>query len=392
MGAALRPGDGVDLVQDHRLDTGQGVARRRREHQEEGLGGGDQDVRRLGGHRAALGGRGVAGTDADPDLRLGLSEADGLLPDAGERAAQIALHVHRQGLERGHVQHTAALARLGGRGHRGQPVQGGEEGGQGFSGAGRGHHQHVRALGDGTPGTLLRGGGRGEGPAEPAAGRGRERVECGAGHSSIVHPTTDNRPDLRKRGTGRGGERGLGEPGAPVGAWGRRPGKSGGGAGRGRCRLEPWRHGSRHDTGATRSCPASTSCGPGTSGRRSSSTPTRRSSWPRSPTAWTCSTTAAASSTRAPAPSRWSTPRPRTPGTRRGPRAGSTAPCTRRPTSSPRSRPRRHASAVPPASSRPSSTTRTPSTSSTRSCAPPTRGTPSPPTRCCGSPSPASCG
>lgn len=45
-----------------------------------------------------------------------------------------------------------------------------------------------------------------------------------------------------------------------------------------------------------------------------------------------------------------------------------------------------------PASSSPSSTTRTPCASSTRFCAPPTRGTHSPPTRCCGPPSPASCG
>ena len=111
MRAALRPGDGVHLVQDHRLHAAQRLPGGGGEHQEQRLGGGDQDVRRAGGQGAALGGRGVAGADAHPDLRLGQAEAHRLLPDAGERAAQIALDVHREGLQRRDVQHPAALAR-----------------------------------------------------------------------------------------------------------------------------------------------------------------------------------------------------------------------------------------------------------------------------------------
>ncbi len=66
MGAALGARDRVHLVQDHRLDPGERVPGGRGQHQEQRLGGGDQDVRRPGGQRAPLGGRGVAGADARP--------------------------------------------------------------------------------------------------------------------------------------------------------------------------------------------------------------------------------------------------------------------------------------------------------------------------------------
>ncbi|GAA3042087.1 hypothetical protein GCM10020000_21230 [Streptomyces olivoverticillatus] len=48
--------------------------------------------------RSAAGG--VAGADADADVRLGQPHPYGLLADAGERAAQIPLDVDREGLER----------------------------------------------------------------------------------------------------------------------------------------------------------------------------------------------------------------------------------------------------------------------------------------------------
>ena len=50
--AALRPGDGVHLVEDQRLDRPQHLAGLRGEHQEERLGRRDEDVRRLAQHRA----------------------------------------------------------------------------------------------------------------------------------------------------------------------------------------------------------------------------------------------------------------------------------------------------------------------------------------------------
>ncbi len=223
MGAALGARDRVHLVQDHRLDAGQRVARGRCQHQEEGLRGGDQDVRRPGGQCAALGGRGVAGADADLHLGLGQAEAHGLLADAGQRAAKVALDVDGQGLERRDVQHAAALLGVGGRGCRGELVQGGEEGGQRLARTGGGDHQHVGTLRDGLPRARLGGRGRGEGPREPAAGRGGEAVEgsvCGADHGSIVHPATDNRPEPGVRaGRGAGREPGVRRAGcAPGGA------------------------------------------------------------------------------------------------------------------------------------------------------------------------------
>src|SRR5205823_6843828 len=100
----------------------------------------------------------------------GQAQADGFLADAGQGAAEVAFHVDREGLEGGDVQDAAALAWVGGWGRGGELVEGGEEGGQGFAGAGGGNHQHVRALSDGVPRAGLGRGGRGEGPPEPAAG------------------------------------------------------------------------------------------------------------------------------------------------------------------------------------------------------------------------------
>ncbi len=172
--AALGAGDRVHLVQDHRLHAGQRVPRGGGEHQEQGLGGGDQDVRRAGGQGAALGGGGVAGADADLDLRLGQAEPERLVADAGEGAAEVAFDVDREGLERGDVQDPAALAPVGGGRGGGELVECGEEGGQGLAGAGGRDDEDVRALGEGVPGAGLGRGGGGERPREPGAGRGRE--------------------------------------------------------------------------------------------------------------------------------------------------------------------------------------------------------------------------
>ena len=56
----LGAGHGVHLVDDDRLHRGERVARGRREHQEEGFGGGDQDVGWGAEQLTALCGRGVA--------------------------------------------------------------------------------------------------------------------------------------------------------------------------------------------------------------------------------------------------------------------------------------------------------------------------------------------
>ncbi len=88
--AALRPRDGVHLVDDHRLDGAQHVARLRREHEEERLRRRDEDVGRVAEDRLALLLRRVARADGDAQLRL----------QSRERAAQVALDVVVQRLQR----------------------------------------------------------------------------------------------------------------------------------------------------------------------------------------------------------------------------------------------------------------------------------------------------
>ena len=108
--AALAGHERVDLVDDHRVDRRQPLARVRREQQEQRLGRGDQDVgrRRAGTARARspacrrCGWRSPAWSTATPARR-------GDVGDAGERRAQVALDVHGQRLERRDVEHAAAL-------------------------------------------------------------------------------------------------------------------------------------------------------------------------------------------------------------------------------------------------------------------------------------------
>lgn len=85
MGAPLRTGHCMHLVENHRLDPGQGLPSRGGQHQEQRLGGGDQDVRRPGRHRAALGGRCVPRADAHPHVGLGQPEPHRFLADPGQR-------------------------------------------------------------------------------------------------------------------------------------------------------------------------------------------------------------------------------------------------------------------------------------------------------------------
>ena len=68
VGAALGAGDGVDLVDDDRVDAAQRLARLAGEHQEQRLGRRDQDVGRRGAELAPVGRAGVAGPQPDGDL------------------------------------------------------------------------------------------------------------------------------------------------------------------------------------------------------------------------------------------------------------------------------------------------------------------------------------
>ena len=174
MTAALGTGDGMDLVDDHRLDRAQCLAPRGGgEQEEQALGRRDQDVGRRAGLAGALLLRGIAGAHADVDVGQRQVEAVGGGAQAGKRAAEVALDVVVEGLERRDVQDPRAL--LGSR-RRGEPIERHEKRSQRLARAGRCAQEHVAAAGNGRPAPRLRR--RGpvrEGFAQPGRSDRRER-------------------------------------------------------------------------------------------------------------------------------------------------------------------------------------------------------------------------
>ena len=158
--AALGRGDGVDLVDDHRLDAAQHLARLRGEHQVERLRRGDQDVRRRAAHRRAVALRRVAGADRDREVG----------PDPAQRRAQVALDVVGERLQRRDVDQARVLSA----GSTGEPVEAPQEGGERLARAGGRGDEHVLAGGDGRPGLRLGRGRRLERALEPVAYGRRE--------------------------------------------------------------------------------------------------------------------------------------------------------------------------------------------------------------------------
>ena len=106
VGAALGAGDGVDLVHDDGVHLAERFPGLGGEHQEQGLRGGDEDVRRVAEQCAAVRRRRVPGPDADGDQRGGQAQPLGGLGDADQRRAEVAFDVDAQRLERGDVQHA----------------------------------------------------------------------------------------------------------------------------------------------------------------------------------------------------------------------------------------------------------------------------------------------
>jgi hypothetical protein len=106
MRAALGAGHGVDLVHDDGVHLAERFPRPGGEHQEEGLGGGDQDVRRVAEQGAAVGGGGIAGPDPDGDQGSRQVQPFGSLGDADEGGAEVAFDVDAKRLERGDVQYA----------------------------------------------------------------------------------------------------------------------------------------------------------------------------------------------------------------------------------------------------------------------------------------------
>ena len=210
VGAALGAGDGVNLVDDHGLDAGQRLARGRGEDEEERLGRRDEDVGRGARERPALVGGGVAGADGHGDVGLGQAEPGGGVPDADERAAQVALDVDGQRLHRRDVEDPAALLPLLGDGLGGEPVERPEERRQGLARAGRRDDEGVPATADRLPGPLLRCRRRDEAPRNHAAVAGEKRSRTSPVMwvpASHPRPTSGRRARADRAGTLDGRDR-----------------------------------------------------------------------------------------------------------------------------------------------------------------------------------------
>ena len=184
MRAALGVGDGVDLVDDHRVDAAEHRPSLRGEDQVQRLRRGDEDVGRLARHRGALALGRVAGADGYAHI---------LCADPAQRRAQVALDVVGEGLQRADVDDASAARAVGpvavglaavgptaiGSATVAQPVERPQERGERLAGPGGRGHEHVLAGGDRRPRLCLRGRGSGECLLEPGAGA---RAEAGERH------------------------------------------------------------------------------------------------------------------------------------------------------------------------------------------------------------------
>ena len=84
MRAALVVGYGVDFVDDHGADAAEVFARfAGGEEDVEGLGRGDEDVRRVAEHGGTLFGEGVAGADGGADFGAEIAALHGQALDLG---------------------------------------------------------------------------------------------------------------------------------------------------------------------------------------------------------------------------------------------------------------------------------------------------------------------
>ncbi len=179
VGAALGVRDGVDLVDDHRLDAAEHLARAGGEHQVQRLGCGDEDVGRVARHGGALALGRVAGADAHAHT-LHLRGRCGA--DAAQGRAEVALDVVGERLERADVD-DAGAARTDVLGRRSadaaEPVERPQERGERLAGAGGRAHEHVLAGGDRRPRLRLGWCGSGECLLEPVTDT---RAEAGQGH------------------------------------------------------------------------------------------------------------------------------------------------------------------------------------------------------------------
>ena len=220
MCSALGGNEGVNLVNDDRVDGAQSLGCSRREHQVERFGGGDEDVGWVTPEASTFALRGVAGADADRRFVKGHAAATRHVGNAGKGRAQVAFDVDGQGLEGRDIDDAAAPILPFGQIVEHEPVQAPEEGCQGLAGAGGGENQGALPARDHRPAQTLRSGGAIKDGFEPLCCDGMEagerigirsgvargfRIRPAGRHACLSIPRVGSEEEAKEQGTGSDG-------------------------------------------------------------------------------------------------------------------------------------------------------------------------------------------
>jgi hypothetical protein len=176
MRPALRSGEGVQFVDDDRVDVRQPFLRGGGQQQIERFRRRDEDVGGLAAEAGALGIRSIP--RADRDRRPSERDAQALRRrgDARERRPQVALNVDPERFEGREIQHAKpSLRRRLGLEH--QAIERGQERRQGLAGPGRRHDDRVSPARDRRPALRLRGRRRADRRGKPRAGRLAKKLQ-----------------------------------------------------------------------------------------------------------------------------------------------------------------------------------------------------------------------
>lgn len=169
-------GEGVDFVDDDCLDVAHVLsALLGGEHEEEGFGGCDEDMGWLLCQLGAFVRRGIAGAEADSNGLEVVAEVFSGLGDFFKGADQVLVHVVGQRAQGRDVDDVQVRFERSLQLSAEESVDEGEEGGEGFSGAGWGRDEDAFTSSDQGPALDLRVGRGGEAGGEPSLDDGVER-------------------------------------------------------------------------------------------------------------------------------------------------------------------------------------------------------------------------
>ena len=182
--AALRAGDRVDLVDDHRANAAEhAAAAHAREHDVQRLGRRDENVRRLAQHARARRRRRVARANGDANLGKRLARRGEALAQLGERLLEVALDVVVQRLERRDVEDVNRVRQRLTQSVDDELVQLPEKRRERLAGAGGREDERVRPARDRGPAFALWRAWRAERVAKPRSDEWMEGLEAGGTRS-----------------------------------------------------------------------------------------------------------------------------------------------------------------------------------------------------------------